>query len=167
MVLAGPRARARCALRVTKSVPDYLDRVSLVVEIPDGTLCWEVPTIPSFAGDTLLEERPIMFAIAYFRHRRRPGSVLLPALFVVLVITAEGQVRAADGHIVRRRVQSGGAGGGPTLFSLFDTAAIFAFSTSTSTSAPAWSMGGSCSAVGGCGSNGLLYGNGGPAITGG
>ena len=28
-------------------------------------------------------------------------------------------------------------------------------------------MGGSCSVVGGCGSNGLLYGNGGPAITGG
>src|SRR5438876_2633629 len=87
MVLAGPRARARCALRVTKSVPDYLDRVSLVVEIPAGTLCWEVPTIPSFAGDTLLEERPIMFAIVHFRQRQRPGSVLLPALFVVIIIT--------------------------------------------------------------------------------
>src|SRR5947209_5758275 len=81
------------------------------------------------------------------------------------IITAEGQVRAADGHIVRRRVQNGGANGGPTLFSLFDSAAIFAFSPSASSSAPAWSMNGSCSVVGGCGSNGLLYGIGGPAIT--
>src|SRR5207302_9706878 len=50
-------------------------------------LYWEVPAIPSFAGDTLLEEQPFMFAIAHFRQCRRSGSVLLPALFVVLLIT--------------------------------------------------------------------------------
>ncbi len=76
-------------------------------------------------------------------------------------ITAEGQVRAADGEIVKRRVRSGGG----SLFSLFDSGAIFAFSTSTSSLAPAWSMSGNCSVVGGCGSNGLISGSGNPRIT--
>jgi Tfp pilus assembly protein PilX len=71
-------------------------------------------------------------------------------------ITSEGQVQAADGHIVKRRVQCGGG----SLSSLFDTAAIFAFSTSS-----AWSMGGSSSVVGGCGSNGPVSGSGSPSIT--
>jgi Tfp pilus assembly protein PilX len=77
------------------------------------------------------------------------------------MITSEGQVQAADGHVVKRRVQCGGGG----LASLFDSAAIFAFSTSTSSSSPAWSMGGSSSIVGGCGSNGLISGSGSPSIT--
>jgi hypothetical protein len=76
-------------------------------------------------------------------------------------ITAEGQVRSADGHVVKRRVQCGGG----SLSSLFDTAAIFAFSTSSSSGSPAWSMGGSSMIVGGCGSNGLISGSGGPSIT--
>jgi hypothetical protein len=71
-------------------------------------------------------------------------------------------VRAADGHIVRRRVKAGGGG----LFSLFDTAAIFAFAPYTpASSTPAWSIGGSSTITGGCGSNGYIYGNGGPTIT--
>jgi type II secretory pathway pseudopilin PulG len=75
-------------------------------------------------------------------------------------ICAEGQVRAADGHVVKRRVKVGGAG----LFSVFDSGAIFAFSTASGSSS-ACSLGGSTSITGGCGSNGRISGNGGPAIT--
>ena len=67
-------------------------------------------------------------------------------------IVAEGQVRAADGHIVRRRVKCGGA----SLSSLFDSAAMFALSPNAS----AWTMGGSCTVTGGAGTNGPLTGNG-------
>jgi Tfp pilus assembly protein PilX len=77
-------------------------------------------------------------------------------------IISEGQVRASDGHIVRRRVKAGGGG----LFSLFDTAAIFAFAPYTpASSTPAWDIAGSSTITGGCGSNGYIYGNGGPTIT--
>jgi Tfp pilus assembly protein PilX len=87
-----------------------------------------------------------------------PFSVGATGSFTII---AEGQVRAADGQIVRRRVK--GAGGG--LSSLFDTAAIFAFKSPSTTGAPAWSIGGSSTITGGCGSNGVISGNGGPTIT--
>jgi hypothetical protein len=79
-------------------------------------------------------------------------------------IIAEGQVRDTNGNIVRRRVKAGGGG----LFSLFDTAAIFAFAPlATSGGTAAWEIGGSSTVQGGCGSNGWITGNGGPTVNGG
>jgi Tfp pilus assembly protein PilX len=88
-----------------------------------------------------------------------PYSVGSTGTFTII---SEGQVKAADGHIIKRRVKAGGGG----LFSLFDSAAIFSFSTAgVSASPPSWSIGGSSTVTGGCGSNGGISGNGGPTIT--